>query len=112
MPKGSIWTVKINGFFDALLNAFADSLEIVRLKLSELADIRNAKKTTLLDELERDHGVPFNPNLTEAERRSALDARINAIDNTGSREELERALQRSGFPLCFCRSFNSYSWCL
>jgi len=99
MPKGSIWTVKIGGFFDALLDALADSLETVKLKLAQLADIRNAKKTTVLDELERDYGVAFNPNLTEAQRRAALDARINAIDNTGSREELERALQRAGFPL-------------
>lgn len=99
LPKGSIWTVKIGGFFDALLDALADSLTTVKLKLAELADIRNAKKTTLLDELERDYGIAFNPNLTEEERRAALDARINAIDNTGSREELERALQRAGFPL-------------
>lgn len=99
MPKGSIWTVKAGGFFDALLDALSDSLNTVKLKLSGLADIRNAKKTIVLDELERDYGVAFNPNLTEAERRAALDARINAIDNTGSREELERALQRAGFPL-------------
>lgn len=99
MPKGSIWTVKIDGFFDALLDALADSLNTVKLKLSELSDIRNAKKTTLLDELERDYGVSFNPNLTESERRTALDSRINAIDNSGSRQELEFALQRAGFPL-------------
>jgi hypothetical protein len=99
MPKGSIWTVKIGGFFDALLDGLADSLKTVKLKLAELADIRNAKKTTLLDELERDYGIAFNPSLTEAERRAALDSRINAIDNTGSREELERALQRAGFPV-------------
>lgn len=99
MPKGSVWSVKTGGFFDALLDALADSLETVKLKLSELADIRNAKKTTVLDELERDYGISFNPNLTEDERRAALDSRINGIDNTGSRLELEMALQRAGFPL-------------
>lgn len=99
MPKGSVWSVKIGGFFDALLDALADSLETVKLKLAELSDIRNAKKTTVLDELERDYGISFNPNLTEDERRAALDSRINAIENTGSRGELQRALQRAGFPL-------------
>lgn len=99
LPKGSIWTPKAGGFFEALLNGIADSFETVRLKLAELAHIRNAKKTTVLDELERDTGVTFNPNLPEAERRSALDSRINAIDHTGSREELERALQRADFDL-------------
>lgn len=99
MPKGSIWTPKINGFFECLLIGLAESLEVVRLKLSELANIRNAKLTTVLDELERDYGVAFNPNLTEAERRNALDSRINATDNTGSRQELEKALQRAGFDL-------------
>lgn len=99
MPKGSIWTPKSGGFFEELLNGIADSFETVRLKLAELADIRNAKKTTVLDELERDYGVAFNPNLTESERRAALDSRINAIDNTGSRQELEIALQRAGFDL-------------
>lgn len=99
MPKGSIWTPKIGGFFDALLNGIADSFEDVKSKLSELADIRNAKKTTLLDELERDYGIPFNPNLTEAERRAILDSRINSTVHSGSREELEQALQNAGFPL-------------
>ncbi len=99
MPKGSIWTVKIGGFFDALLDALADSLETVKLKLAELADIRNAKRTTVLDELERDYGISFNPSLTESERRAALDSRINSIENTGSRGELELALQSAGFPV-------------
>ncbi len=99
MPKGSIWTPKIGGFFEALLIGLAESLEIVRLQLASLADIRNAKLTPVLDELERDYGVAFNPNLTEAERRAALFSRINAIDNTGSREELEKAIQLAGFPL-------------
>lgn len=99
MPKGSIWTPKIGGFFEALLTALAESLEVVRLKLAGLADIRNAKLTPVLDELERDYGIAFNPNLTEAERRAALDSRINATDNTGSREELEKALQRADFDL-------------
>jgi len=99
MPKGSIWAPKTGGFFEALLNGIADSFEAIRLKLAELADIRNAKKTTVLDELERDTGVSFNPNLTEAERRAALDSRINAIDNTGSRQELEIALQKAGFDV-------------
>lgn len=99
LPKGSIWTPKSDGFFEALLLGLGDSFEIVRSKLSELADVRSAKKTTVLDELERDYGVAFNPNLTEAERRAALDSRINAIDNTGSAQELELALQRAGFPV-------------
>lgn len=99
MPKGSIWTPKAGGNFEALLNGLADSLETVRLKLAELANIRNAKLTTVLNELERDHGVAFDPNLTEAERRAALFSRINAIDNTGSRQELETALQLAGFNL-------------
>lgn len=99
LPKGSIWTPKVAGFFEGLLFGLADAFEIVRLKLAELADIRNAKRTTVLDELERDYGIPFNPALTEAERRAALDSRINAIDNTGSRQELENALQRAGFDL-------------
>lgn len=99
LPKGSIWIPKTGGFFEGLLNGISDSFEIVRLKLAGLADIRNAKLTPLLDELERDTGVAFNPNLTEAQRRAALDSRINAIDNTGSRQELENALQRAGFDL-------------
>ncbi|MCK4500819.1 hypothetical protein KAU11_09990, partial [Candidatus Babeliales bacterium] len=99
MPKGSIWTPKSGGFFEALLNGIADFLEIIRLRLAELANIRNAKLTPVLDELERDSGVAFNPNLTESERRAALDSRINAIDNTGSAQELEAALQRAGFDL-------------
>lgn len=99
LPKGSIWVPKSGGFFDGLLDGISDSFEVVRLKLAGLAYIRNAKLTPVLDELEIDYGLAFNPNITESERRASLDSRINAIDNTGSRQELERAIQRSGFDL-------------
>lgn len=98
-PKGSVWVPKVAGFFDLLIDGIADSFTTVKTFLGSLADIRNAKRTTVLDELERDYGVPFNPALTEAERRAALHSRINSIDNTGSRQELEKALQNAGFPL-------------
>lgn len=99
LPKGSIWDPKTGGFFEGLLTGISDSFETVRLKLAGLADIRNAKLTPVLDELERDYGLAFNPNLTESERRAALDSRINSIDNTGSRQELEKAIRRAGFDL-------------
>lgn len=99
LPKGAIWTPKNGGFFDSLIDGIADSLEQIRIVLGGLADIRNAKKTQVLGELERDTGVAFNSNLTEAQRRAALFSRLNATDNTGSRQELERALQLAGFDV-------------
>lgn len=99
LPKGSIWIPKVNGFFEKVLFGLADSFDVVRLKLTGLAYIRNAKLTPVLDDLEKDYGLPFNSNLTKSERRAALDSRINAVDNTGSRQELGAALQRAGFPV-------------
>lgn len=99
LPKGSIWVPKVTGFFEGLLLGVADSFDGIHARLSTLADIRNPQKTTLLDELEIDYGVKFNPALTEQQRRDFLSAFIGSGDNTGSRQELENAIRAAGFDL-------------
>ena len=98
-PRGSAWAQKIGGGMEGLLLGIGDSLELVRTKLTTLADIRNPELTGQLDELEIDFGVVPDPTLTDAVRRSRLAARINAEQAAGTRDRMERELQAAGFDL-------------
>lgn len=97
MPEGSAWRVKLEGFFDGLLLGLADALEDVRATLQDLANIRDPKKTILLDELERDYGVLKRESLSEADRRQSLNARANQPKGDGSDDDLQLALLDAGF---------------
>lgn len=99
LPKGAFWTPKRGGFFERFLYGLMDAFELVRLVLSDLAHIRDAKLTQQLDDLELDYGISKNPELTIEERRAVLFSRINAINNTGSAQEMQAALRLAGFDV-------------
>ena len=98
-PRGSAWAQKIGGNMEGLLLGVGDSLELVRVKLSTLASLRNPDLTDQLDELEIDFGVTPDPTLTDVVRRSRLAARINSEQSAGARDHMERELQEAGFDL-------------
>ena len=64
-PPGPIWEPEEDGDLDLLFEAIADNYETVRLFLSALSDIRNPNTTTILDDLEREYGIPTNTLLSK-----------------------------------------------
>lgn len=99
LPKGAFWTPKRGGFFERFLHGLMDALDVVRLVCSDLAYIRSAQLTKQLDDLELDYGIAKNASLTNSQRRDFLESRINAINNTGSAQEMQAALRLAGFDV-------------
>lgn len=82
---------------DRLLDGMDLNAETVVDFLATLADLRDPDLTPILEDLEREYGFLFNPNLTEDERRAQLAALVYASTINGSKDDLEGALTRAGF---------------
>jgi len=98
--KGSAWYPAEGDGMDLFLQAKAENLESVKTFISSLADIRNPLKTTFLADLEKEYGFPINSLvLSEATRRQRLAGLVFQGKTTGSPDDLQRALDDSGFDL-------------
>lgn len=99
LPDGGIWFPKTNGGLDLFLSGMSKNHAVVRLFLSQLADLRSAERTQILDDLEREYGIENNTDLTEAVRRERLLAIQTEGKGTGSSDDLEGKLQAAGFDV-------------
>lgn len=99
LPKGSAWAVAVDGELDRFLDAMADCAEETRAIVSSIADMRDPNLTPCLDDLEKEFGVIPDHELTEAERRTHLNATKNARPGTGSEDNLEAMLRAAGFDV-------------
>jgi len=91
--------VKHDGGLDLLLDGMADNDEIIRLFLKDLAYVRNPFKTPFLSDLEKEFGLKTRTNLTQQVRRDRLSVRVYERGGTGSKDNLQDALDRAGFDV-------------
>ena len=99
LPPGAIWIPAPGDDLDLLLDGIADSVETVRVDADNVAFTRNAQKTTILDDLELEFGVPLDPTLSEAERRAQLLEAKNATQGDGTDTFIQATLQQAGFDV-------------
>ncbi len=99
LPKGAFWEVAPDEDLDHLYDGQAANFETVRIFLSELADIRNPNKTTVLDDLEKEFGITKNDNITESVRRMQLASRKFSRDNNASEDKMQTVLQDADFDV-------------
>lgn len=99
LPPGAIWIVADGDDLDLLFEGMADNMELVRIDLNNLAYIRNPQLTVILDDLEKEFGIPFDPTLTEQERRDQLQAAKLATQGDGTDTFLQAQLQQAGFDV-------------
>jgi hypothetical protein len=99
LPPGPIWEPEEDADFDLLLDGIADNYEVLRLFLADLADIRNPNKTSILDDLEREYGIPTNTLLSEAVRRQRLAELAFGTSGNGTEDDLQTALRNVGFDV-------------
>lgn len=97
LPGGSAWKIKEDGGADLWFDGIADNWQDVKDDLAEAADFRNAARTPILDDLEREYGIEKNTALTEAERRERLLAVQTEGPNTGTAEYVQARLRAAGF---------------
>lgn len=98
LPKGSAWDVEPDGGLDLLLDGVADSKDITREFLANLAYLRDSTLTPILDDLEKEYGLVRNSRLTEAERISRLIAARTDRSGFGA-DYLQGKLQAAGFDV-------------
>lgn len=97
LPPGSLWIP--DGDFDLLLDGMGDNSEVVRTFLADLAFIRNAAKTPILSDLEKENGIFPDPTLSVDQRRTQLAATIAAGNGDGTDTFLQARLRESGFDV-------------
>jgi len=95
-PKGSAANPAPDSDLDNFLEAIADNTEVPRAFLESVAYIRDPYKTIVLDDLEREYGIMFNPVLTEAQRRQNV-ANKKFKKASGTLWALQEALDLAGF---------------
>lgn len=98
--SGSIGNIESGGDLDLLLDGMAENAETVALDIACLSCIRDPFTTPLLSDLEREYGVPTDTRLSDAVRRETLAALVYGLgNNTGSKDNLQNALQAAGFDV-------------
>lgn len=99
LPEGPIVTPKIDGDLDKFLDGISLGIENTKLFLKKLADIRNPYNTSILSDLEKEYGIITKDNISEEIRIMQLATKIYETAGTGSKDNLENALQRAGFDV-------------
>ena len=101
-PKGAAHTIAPDSDTEKLLKGISDFESEILPTIESLSEIRDCKKTALLDELETEYGFAFNPNLTEDERRNRiLNLKKNKKEANGSLDFLQQKLHEAGFDNLF-----------
>jgi len=95
-PDGSAATPEPGTDLDLFLDALADNSEYPRAFLEALKSIRDPYKTIVLDDLEREYGLSFNPALTDAQRRANI-ANRKFQKASATLWALQQALDEAGF---------------
>ena len=104
LPPGPLWVPEVDGDLDDLLNGISDNQIPIEEFLSNLAYTRIPEKTPLLDDAEKEWGLIFNPDLTEAERRARLLSAKTAHKNEGTDTFLQEKLRLAGFDVYVYRN--------
>jgi hypothetical protein len=96
IPGIKVVTLKEGGLAQ-LLSGMADNSESLRVLLKTAGSIRDPYTTPMLSDLEIEYGIPPNKNIPEQERREKLAAVKYARPGTGTKDDLQLALNRA-FP--------------
>lgn len=104
LPPGPIWEPKEGEGLDLFLDALGISFDTIKEDIQKIESIRDPFKTILLDDLEKEYGVPDKPVLSEADRRQRLFNLKTDNDNDGTDVTLQERLDNAGFNLTVYRN--------
>ena len=99
LPPGVLWIPAAGGDLDLLLDGMAANMELSRIDFNDLASMRNPLLTPILDDLEKEFGIPFDSALTEADRREQLEQAKTARQGDGTDTFMQAQLQLAGFDV-------------
>ena len=98
-PEGAAWRVAPGGDLDKTKDGQAANWETIREYLAALASVRDPQNTQFLEELETEFGIFSNSNLTDQQRRDALQPRVYERGSNGSKDVMRNALVSAGFDV-------------
>jgi len=99
LPDGPLWEPKSGGDFDLFLDGISGGIETIRIALEQLAFIRDPYRTPILSDLEKEYGIITKDNISTEDRIAQLATKIYERSGTGSKDNLQNALQRAGFDV-------------
>lgn len=99
LPEGPILTPKADDDLDKFLDVISAGIEDIRIFLEKLAYIRDPYNTFTFSDLEKEYGIITKDNISEEVRIAQLVTKIYEKAGTGSKDNLENALQRAGFDV-------------
>jgi hypothetical protein len=97
LPPGAIWQPRPDGDFDKFIDGMGNNAQVSYEYIDLLGYIRDPRRTSVLEDLEKEYGILTNDELSELTRRVALAATKYAIPNTASWEHLQDRLRAAGF---------------
>lgn len=97
LPPGAIWQPRPDGDFDNFIDSMGGNAQAAYEYIDELGYVRDPRRTTILEDLEKEFGILTNTELSEITRRIALAATKYAIPNTASWEHMQDRLRAAGF---------------
>lgn len=98
LPNGSLFKIKPGGFLDGVFSGIARYVEEDLLTDADgIKNVRNPDLTTQLNDLERDHGLINDSNLSDADRRRHLNVFAFNKNDDGDRLFLQTRLRNAGF---------------
>jgi len=98
-PNGSFWEPAQDDDYDKLMDGIAINSQLAEDDLSDLADLRNPMKTSILSDLERDYGLIYAMGSSELQRRQALKGFMFNRSTNGAYDQLQDKLQEAGFDV-------------
>lgn len=99
LPPGPLGLPKAGGDLDLLLDGMSANADVVADFLSDLAHIRNPKKTPIFEDLEREYGIRPNENVLMSVRIMRLARKVYQGQKIDSPDDLQDALDAAGFDL-------------
>jgi hypothetical protein len=100
LPPGFAWRPEPEEGLDQFFDGVSDSIENDGLTVANsLADIRNPKKTSIFEDLERNYGIRPNSTISEADRVSRLERKVYQGEKVNSIDDVQSELIIAGFDL-------------
>ena len=96
LPNGDAFKAVPGGAMDAFFDGIAKAYDAVADNADLLAVMRDARKTPVLSDLEREHGIVPPVGATTMQRRKVLSAYQRRVPGYGSAQDLEEALRDLG----------------
>ena len=99
MGPGPLHEPEPGGDLDLLFDGMSVNADTIAGFLSDLANVRNPRKTAIFEDLEREYGITPDENVLQVDRIDRLARKVYQGEKIDSDQDLQDALDSAGFDL-------------